>query len=928
MSAAVIGRDEELDSVRAFLERVVRRPSALVLSGEPGIGKTILWEVGVDDARKRFHYVLSHRAVETESMLSFAALSDLLVDVSEEALPLLTAPRRRALEVALLLEEPEKDGPDPRAIALAFFDVVRALAASGPVLIAVDDLQWLDAPSAGLLHFALRRLRDERVGLLATVRIAPDASAPLEFERALPEEALERLSLGPLTLGALHHLVKARLGLTLTRPELVRLHEVTAGNPFFVLELGRELVHAEARLAPGQPLPVPSNLRKLLGERLARLPVETRTVLLSAAALARPTAGVLQAAHGDAADVPAALERAARAGVLEVEGPTVRFAHPLLASVCYEEAPIWRRQATHGLLATAVMDIEERARHLALAADGPNAGIASTVDTAADHAAARGASATAAALSELAAGITPPEFADEHRRRSLRAADLHRLAGDRERAGTILEDLRARVRSGVERAKVLFALASLRRSDLRTTALLCEEALVEAAGDDALSAEILAFLSWMRLLGGDVRGALADARSGLENAERVGDAVLVARAIARVSMAETWACEITPGVVERGVAIEERLAQPLEFHESPTVALARRLVCLSELDRARPLLEQAEAKAAANGDEGTRTHVLFHLALLEWFAGRWERALDHADAGLELAEQLGDEQLRGMILNVRATVDACLGHVDRARAEAEEALAISEAVSDAVFPVWDLAALGHLELSLGDLRAAECYLRPLPARLASLGWDDPTDQLWPDTIETLIGLDELKEAHSRLEQFEERAHRLRSPWALATAARCRALLAAAEGDLEGAFEAFELALAEHERAESPFERGRTLLALGSVHRRAKQKRAAREALQGALAVFGELDARLWADKARGELARVSGRRPSPQGLTETEERVAALAGQGLSNKEIAATLFVTVHTVEAHLVRVYRKLSIRSRGELAHRLAERVEAKL
>jgi DNA-binding CsgD family transcriptional regulator len=925
MSAAVIGREEELGSIRAFLEQV-RRPGALVLSGEPGIGKTILWEVGIEDARDRFRHVLSHRAVEAETTLSFTALLDLLVDTVDEALPMLSAPRRRALEVALLLDEPGQEGLDPRAIALAVLDVIRALAESGPTLIAVDDLQWVDSPSARVLEFALRRLHTEQVSVLATVRVGPGGPGAVDLEHALSEGAVERLALGPLSLGGLHHLLKGRLLVDLPRPELVRLRELTAGNPFFALEVGRELRRAEARLAPGQPLPIPGSLKELLGERLARLPARTRDVLLSAAALARPTAEVLADAHGDSARVFEVLEEAARSGVIELDGSSVRFAHPLLASACYEEASVWRRRAAHGLLAGAVADVEEQARHLALAADGPDAGVAAALDAAADHAAARGATAAAAELSELAAELTIRERPEERRRYRLRAVDFHRLAGDRERAGVILEDLLAEVPGGGDRADVLFASASLRRADLREITRLCEEALREAR-DDARSAQITAFLSWMKLLGGDVRGALVDARASLAKAEKADDPVLLARAIARVAMAETWACEITPGLVERGVEIEGSLEQSLEFHESPTIALARRLICLSELTPARSLLEEAESNAAARGDEGTRAHVLFHLTLLEWFAGQWKRALECATAGLELAEQLGDEQLRGMILNVRATVDVSLGDVERARSEAEEALAISRAVSDVVFPVWDLAALGHLELSLGNLQAAGRYLRPLPARLISLGWNDPTDQLWPDTIETLIGLGDLEEARSCLEHFAERAQRLRGPWALATAARCRGLLAAAEGDLPEAFASFERALAEHERAETPFERGRTLLALGSVRRRAKQRRGARDAVEEALAIFVELGARLWVERARAELGRVSGRRAIPKKLTETEERVAGLAARGLSNKEIAAALFVTVHTVEAHLVHVYRKLGVRSRGELAHRLVEAARAK-
>jgi DNA-binding CsgD family transcriptional regulator len=925
MRAAVIGREDELGAIQAFLEQVRHGPATLVLSGEPGIGKTILWQAGVEQA-KRTHRVLSHRAGETEARLSFAALSELLVDVLEETLPSLATPRRHALEVALLLGEPGEKPPDPRAIGLAFLDVLRTLAKASPVLLAVDDLQWLDPSSAGLLEFALRRLRTERVGLLASSRIEPGARVAVDVVRSFADERVQRLSLDPLSRGVLYRLLRERLGLELARPELVRLAEVTGGNPFFALEMGRELTRARGRLAPGRPLPVPGELRKLLGGRLARLHAETREVLLTAAALAGPTVELLAGAHGDGDRTVEALEEAVRAGVLELEDSRVIFSHPLLASVCYEEAPLWRRRAAHGRLTAVVTGVEERARHLALAAGGPDMGVASALDEAADQAAARGATAAAAELSELAAELTLPESPHERRRRRLAAANFHRLAGDRDRAGAILEELLAEVPRGRERADVLFGLALLQRADLPATTRLCEEALLEAEDDDAAGAEIIAFLGWMRVREGDIRGALVHARAQLEKAERVGDPVLLARAIARVTTAETLACDVTPGLIERGVAIEQRLGRSLELHESPTAAHVRLLISLGELDRARVLLQEAEAKAAASGDEGTRAHLLFNLTWLEWFAGRWERALQHAGTVAQLAEQLGDEQLRSLILTARATVDAHLGRVDEARAAADEARAISDAAGNEIFRIWDFAVLGHVELSLGNLRAAERWLRPLPARLVSLGWNDPVEELWPDTIEVLIALGELPLARSYLVQFEERAQRLGGPWPQAAAARCRGLLAATEGDFAVAFEAFERALGEHARMPGAFERGRTLLALGSTRRRAKQKRAARQALEQALAVFDELGARQWAAKTRDELARIGGRRPAPKNLTETEQRVASLAAEGRSNKEIAAALFVSAHTIEAHLSRVYRKLEIRSRAELAHRMAASEDA--
>ena len=265
---AVIGRDEELATIEAFLADLERGPAALVLSGEAGIGKTILWERGVEAARARFEHVLSCRGAEAEASLSFAGLSDLLTEVFDEVAPALAPLRRRALEVALLLAEPGEAPPDPRAIGLAVLDALRLLAEGGPVVVALDDVQWLDSSTAAVLQIALRRLRDERVGVLATLRKAPGLAAPLEFGRAFEEGRMEQLSLRPLSLGALHHLLKERLALEPTRSELTRLQETSGGNPFFAIELARELEQAEGRPVVGRSLRVPESLRDLLGGAL------------------------------------------------------------------------------------------------------------------------------------------------------------------------------------------------------------------------------------------------------------------------------------------------------------------------------------------------------------------------------------------------------------------------------------------------------------------------------------------------------------------------------------------------------------------------------------------------------------------------------------------------------------------------------------
>ena len=917
MATEVIGREEELGSIEAFLVRVASDPCALVLSGEAGIGKTILWEAGVEEASERFGRVLLHRSVEAEALLSFTGLSDLLAPVFHEVAPSLPELRRRALEVALLLSEPGKEAPDPRAIGLALLDVLRMLAEQEPVVLALDDLQWLDPSSAGVLQIALRRLRDERVGLLSTVRTVPDTAVPVEIDRAFPADRLARLPIGPLSLGALHHLLRERVGLDLTRPELVRVQEASAGNPFFALELGRELVRTDSRPTTGKALPVPESLYELLGGRLARLPTDTGDVVLFAAALARPTVDLVVKAHGHRETVVDALGTAAREGVVELDDSRLRFAHPLLASICYEQAPVWKRRAIHGALARAVADVEERARHMALSVDGPDAVAASYLDAAAEQATARGATAAAAELSELAADLTPGDPALERQRR-MRAAKSHRLAGDGARAVLLLERILSEVPKGLERSDVLFELASTLKADPQTMIERLDEALANAAGDEMRQARILGYRGWIRVFQAEIDAALVDTRAALEKAERIGDPALIAVMIGHVAIAEGRAGDFTPGLVERGVEIEQRLRLQLQYNESPSVSLSRRLAGQGDLVRARALLDEIGTKAAARGDELLRAQVRSAQARIEWFAGNWQLALDVAKEAHELHPRTQHEV--GLVVRLRALVEADLGLVEEARASAEVALRTAQEMSDREWAILSAGVLGRLEFSLGHFGAALDYVRDSPGELLSCGYKDPTAPIWGDAVEILVASGELEQASAYLTEYELNSSRSGSLWAIAVASRCRGLLSFAEGNPDAARAAFERSLAELEGLPYPFERGRTLLCLGMVRRQAQHRKASREALEQALAIFGELGARLWAEKARSELKRISGRRTSADELTETEQRVAELAAAGHTNKEIAVTLFMGVSTVEAHLSRIYRKLGLRSRTELAGRI--------
>jgi DNA-binding CsgD family transcriptional regulator len=312
--------------------------------------------------------------------------------------------------------------------------------------------------------------------------------------------------------------------------------------------------------------------------------------------------------------------------------------------------------------------------------------------------------------------------------------------------------------------------------------------------------------------------------------------------------------------------------------------------------------------------------VLAQLALADYLTGRWDEAAQVAEEASELALQTGQRPMHAYSLATRALVRASLGLEAEARADARRALEFAAERGMAAARIHSVWALGVLELSLDRPAEAAQLLAPERERLLAAGVGEPgTIRFVPDEIEALTALGRTDEARAPLDWLEERGSALARPSALAAAARCRGLLAAASGDSDAAFAAFERALAEHVRVGNPFEHARTLLAFGATQRRAKKKATARKTTGEALALFEQLGAALWAGKARAELASIGGRAPSNDELTPAEERVAALVAEGRTNREVAAVLYVTEHTVERHLSRIYRKLCVRSRAELAHR---------
>ncbi|MFL5966394.1 MAG: ATP-binding protein [Gaiellaceae bacterium] len=920
----VVGRESEIDSVRAFLEAVPAGPIALLIEGAIGIGKTMLWREGIADAGERGLQVLTSRPVEAEIALPFAALGDLLGDVPDAALGRLPDPQREALEVALLRAGTKPGGLQRRAVALGVLGALRVLAEDTPLVLAIDDVQWLDPPSADALAFAARRLRDEPVGLLLARRADSSDESRLELETALDPDRLTRLVIGPLDVRSLDRLLRAQLGRQFLRPALLELERVSGGNPFFALELGRALLARHVSVAPGEPLPVPATLNELVRDRLAGIPAGAREAALGVSALSRPTVELVAAAATGGA---AALEQAAAAGVLEVDEGRVRFSHPLLASVVYAQTPPARRRELHARLAEVVDDPDEQALHLALAASGPDARVAATVEGAARRARARGAPQAAAELWDRARTLTLPDDADAWRR-AIEAAECHLEAGDTDRARLLLEEVVARVPEGRERAFALTRLAWVTsfRHGFHDSADLFRAALAEVGDDPAARIEIERGLAWSIHETGDVAAAESHAHAALELAERLGEPGVLASALADMAFFQTIRGRGIPtALIERALELEDTEDEwrSILGRIRPAWVHGMLLQWGGDLDAARSTLTALRDTVLAHGDEHSLGYVVMQLGRAECLAGNWELASHYAAESFEISVQTAQEEQRPFTLALRALVDSHLGRVAETRATTDEGLPLALQVGVLPAHLEMLAIRGFLEHSLGDAREAHRFLGPLPCAVAEAGFGEPAlFRFHGDAIETLLALGEHDAATALLAELDEQARATGGVWALTIASRCRALLSAAAGDTDAAYAAVDRAVELHEHLQEPFERGRTLLVRGTLQRRNRKKRPARESLTQALAVFDELGATLWSERARAELRRIGGRAPAtPGALTPTEERVAALVTAGRTYREVADVLFISPKTVQWNLSKIYRKLGVRSRAELTAKLA-------
>jgi DNA-binding CsgD family transcriptional regulator len=910
-SRPLLGRHNELAELERFVAGICERSAVLFVEGEPGIGKTTLWGEGRRLAGERGYSVLACRAVESEAKLGFAGLGDLLEPVLDEALPNLPAPQRRALEVALLRAERAQGSASSRAVAVACLNVLRWLALRAPVLVAVDDFPWLDAASRRVLDFALRRLDQEAVGFLLAAR----RSLAAETSMSLPaHEDVRRLRPAPLGAEEIGALVRSQLDLVLPSPLVKRLHDASGGNPFFALEIARALARGDGR--PGA-LPLPENLRELVRARLAQLPAGTRQALLYAAALAAPTVPLVSKALGRKAD--GALAKASEHGVIRLADERILFTHPLLASTLYADAPVPRRRTVHRRVAAVVPESEQQALHLARASSAPDADVADAIEEGAERAEARGAQDTAADLFEWAATFTPGGRVGDRLRREIKAAECLFRLGETRRARRLLETVTVSADRGPERARALYRLGvvSMFEGDLARAELALDEAAA-AAEEDILGAQIECDRAILYSWSGDFARARAHIARALELGEATGDPERLGGAL-ELQALDTL---VTGRGFDRAAFDRARDLRGRHTGDSPLLVPSQifgaALLHIGEVDEARRVLEEIVAWHDERGEEQSLPFVLATLAWVECRAGDWRRAYELAMRADALGQDVGQPASRLEALLARALVEAHLGDADAARRSAAEATALAGSARLRLHPEdWLEGVLGFLELSLRNLAEARSHFQAARERFVGLGFHEALYVSVPDEVEVLVGRGELERAEVLLDQLEQGVDAPHRRWVEPSLDRSRALLLAARRELPAALERLERAQRGHELLPFPFELGRTLLAKGIVERRAKRRRAARESLSQALAIFERLGARLWAEQAQAELRRIGGRAPRGPGLTATEERVAELAAQGRTNREIAATLFLSVNTVQAYLKRAYRELGVRSRTELA-----------
>lgn len=928
----LVGRDAELGRLEAWLRNPGELPSAVVIEGEPGAGKTALFRTVVQSARAQSYRVLEAIPAQPEVGLGYSGLMDLMGPAVGEVLPVLPPPQRDALLVALLMRPVGDAPPDRLAVGAATRHALEHFASHGPVLVAIDDLQWLDAATSNALAFAMRRLTTEPIAFLGARRREAAGPGPI----AATLKRAHDLPLGPLSVGAIHAILRDRLDLALDRPRLLRLHDLSGGNPFYAIELGRGLKEGNLQLNASDVLP--PSLDSLVGGRITALPPATIPVLASAAMTSDPTLALLARLHGRRV-ATAALRAAVAANVILPLGEgldaTVQFTHPLLAAAVIAATSPRQRQALNGSLAASVSDPVQRARHLAASASGPDPDVAAVLEDAAALASSRGAPSIAADLATVARHMTPDLDAAGALRRGAAAAEHQFEAGDAAGAMAALGSLIDGADPGPVRARLMAMKARFSHfgDDVGEGVRLLKAALAEAGADARLRAWIDEGLAWgLLLMRSDLPAAVVHAESATRLAARAGDASLHAEALAALALARLETGQPALRQMRRAVSLEPA-TRGLRVLRHPSFALGYLLSCMDQFAEASSVFQDLRGRAARQGDDSALASILGQLSLIEAHTGNLRVALTLATDANELALEAGQRPMQAVALSRVALVAAMRGSTQETQAAADGALLLAGGEAfDPAHPAAALARGGEIALVALGLVAvaherweeAHRYLGPLGDHMLNAGIREPGElRFLLDDVEALVGLGQMAEAADRLAALMAIADDTGRPSARVAAAIGQGLVAAATGDPIAGLTPLAEAVTLAEGLPLPLLQGRAHLALGRVQRRARRRAAAREALEAARARFRSIQAEGWVAVAEREINRIGGRTRSLDELTATEMRVARLVAEGMSNAEAAAALFVTPKAVEANISRIYSKLGLRSRIELARWVMQR-----
>lgn len=802
----------------------------------------------------------------------------------------------------------------------AVLRLLRHLSATDPILIAIDDEQWLDPASARVLAFALCRLRDESI-VAIVARRSPGGPLSTELDRRFAGRGLETLALEPLPASTIRTLLEARLKRSMSHPVLRRIHQTAGGNPLYALAIALELEARHANGARAGDLPIPRTLSDAIELRLGQVDWRATPAMLAVAALSQPTLALLQAA------IPefglSDLESAERAGVIEISGGRIRFTHPLLASTHYVNTPSSRRRELHRRLATVIDDEEERAQHIALGAEAPDREIADALEKAAGVAARRGATESAAQLLEDSARLTPIDQETARAARIVAAAEQRFESGEVSRSRDMLEQVIPDLTGGALRARARRLLSLTRADEKRVSVELLEAALDDAGEDDRLRVEIESALTAATSELGRLAEARAHAASAVRAAERTGDPNLVATALGALLV--TFAA--TGETIQRDVLSRLSASESctvMTTYNQPSTSIGMALHISGDVEAARQLFERAAQQALSRGEENDRLGLLLLLAQLEWETGNQRAAERHRQAAEEALGEFAEGFLWLVALDATYALDR--GDLATAQATAELGLALAEREEAWMHASRLIPVLAAVDLASGRPELAHARLATLRHRLLSSGFGPagsyPKAVVWSRDVEALIAMDNLEEAGVACAELRSRADVSGNPQLQALASRCEGLLLAARGDVVLAIAAMDAALAAHALCPLPFEHGRTLVEKGSIERRAKRKSAAKQTLEQALAILEPLGAQIWVARGRDELSRIGLRRAkATEGLTPAQTRVAELVAAGSTNAEIARQLHMSPRTVESHVSRVFRAHGVRSRTQLAAALA-------